>query len=821
MGCWLLAMAAAAAGWQLGDEVRVLPAAGWEGPAAAWLADEGWLFEVEDADGQTVGAAFVGRGSLTVDLQQPLERLAVANLLAVRGGVDAEWLRPAVDSGRLALEADRGVFVGLDAWERLARDGVAVEREGRLVTRVDDDGQVEVVVTADRALPAAERIARQLLVGWEARRRQEGVHPDGWMEVDRWARALDPGAEVPMWGEVRTVHDWSAVTGRGLRSGWVSYRRGRGVPAGRAEAVVASGCDVGGCREVVLSAAGDVGPHAVLRGAAATVELSPEVHQVGAYHRVSADLEVAAVRGAVAAVVLRVPRVRPSAFGGMPELAPGFALGTLSVDGEEADTVLLAEGPEEVVVAVRIDRQRGDSARVEARWLDRQRYAHAIELSAGSPVGTSSTVQPVGTTTGLVPAFPRLGGPRPAEERPLPALVRVGSPQTHGRQVAASSGRWQRGSVRHGVRWDVVQTVAPGGSVVLGRWAAGQEEDAEPSPLRAHLLGEGADRVPDAVSRLAHLQDRAFGLAPPEALTVVELHALVGEVGVVAAPGMVAFHPYAAPPFHRQEAERYVAVQDTWSTWLLAYGLHASAWAERGGDPEAGHAAALAVATLMVQGGQGRDAVQPWWGLFRAEAEPWGGLDDSSWGGGFTLGRSLPSLVGTEPVARALGAVLAAGEVPTYAGLHQALEAATGLDLDGVVATQLIAKLAPKMSATLEGEVVTVTSNVPFGTLYAPVRVQRGADTAWVTVPVVDGVGVARVRWPHDKPPRRAVIDPNLDWLLQRPAMAHPDATAVDDLVSAGVTPTMELAPLQGAAAQTDSLKAFPGSWRAGMGTFE
>ena len=99
MGCWLLAMAAAAAGWQLGDEVRVLPAAGWEGPAAAWVADDGWLFEVEDADGQTVGAAFVGRGSLTVDLQQPLERRAVANLLAVRGASTPSGCGPRSTAG--------------------------------------------------------------------------------------------------------------------------------------------------------------------------------------------------------------------------------------------------------------------------------------------------------------------------------------------------------------------------------------------------------------------------------------------------------------------------------------------------------------------------------------------------------------------------------------------------------------------------------------------------------------------------------------------------------------------------------------------------
>jgi hypothetical protein len=504
-------------------------------------------------------------------------------------------------------------------------------------------------------------------------------------------------------------------------------------------------------------------------GAAATVELMPDATRQAAWHRHTVTLQVHADQGAVGAVQLAVPRVRQLPFGGFPELESAWALGEVRVDGERVQPVVVAQRPQSVHLALPVSLAEGASVQVQLGWVDRQRYAHAVERGVGAPTGTSSTLQPVGTTTGLVSVFPTLVGPRSASA-PIAATVEVGSPAGLKAHRAVVGGSSPSVTVRSGWQWTRVTSSYPGATAALGRWPERSVEDAVAEGPQLWLRTEPHGPVAQAARRLTALQRGAFGVSEPPQLQVVELHGVVADVGFdVSAGGLVAFRPYVAPSFHADDATRFADLVPSLSTWVLGYGLMGGRLADRGVDDALTRAVGGAAATLTVQGASGAEVAAPWWRMQQLAAAPWEGRQRGGWGRVFTLGHSLPSLVGYDAVAGALGDVVEGRQPATWSGLAHALSARSGLPMTAVIATFVRAGICPRVDARLDGGEVHVTTDVPFGEWYVPVEVRGGGQRMEGFVVVRDGEGVGAFDWPHPRPPTRVRVDPRQEWLLRRP----------------------------------------------------
>jgi len=755
--------AAAWGGWVVAPEARLVEEVVAESTLGPLELHDGWLFDVMDGD-EPVGVVFVGEGTYTVQVPDRVDALAVANQLVVVGRADPATVAPLAREGRLPTPIDRGWFLGPDAHAELTEGLMVAHEEGGVAITHDAEGRTHVVVTQSVSLPAARRRAERLLRERLTHHDHLGTRLDALVAADITQAAASPRAPAPRWAEVRTTLDWGAVVGA-RRQPWLALTRQQGAVAGASGAVLVRHPEDPTVPPRVLASAGSRGPRARVLGAAATVELAPDATQQAAWQRHTVHLEIAAEGGSLGVVRLSIPRARTLPFGGAPETANRFELGSVRVDGVPVEVWALEEHADHAVIAVPVTLAAGEHTRVAVGWQDRQRYAHAIEVGVGSPSGSSSNVVPVGTSTDLVQVFPTVTGPR-VVQGPLPAAVRVGVPAAGEVHRAVQSGEEPIEVLHHGVRWTTTTASYPHASTAMGRW---DTQAARGDGPHVYLRTEPHGSVAQATRQLGILQQRAFGLPAPEHLVVSELHAEVGRFDAAAAPGgLVAFHPYAAPPFHQDRTEPYEAVADSLSTWVLGYGLYGQRLPT---SAPAARALSVAAATLTLQGASGRSAAEPWWQLLHMTAEPWRRHVVDDWGAGFTLGRSLPTLVGHDRVADALGAIARGDHPATWTGVRDALEDATGADLTGVVAVHLAGGLIPDVDAQVQDGQVIVTTNVPFGQWHLPVRVTGGSEEVWGLVHIVDGVGVATLDWPGEAPPRRVVVDPHRDWLLERPAV--------------------------------------------------
>lgn len=752
------------AGWGLGPDAYVVEDVVVAAPGELVL-EHGWLFDVLH-DEEPVGMAFVGGGAWRVPVPDPVEALAVANQLVMIGGMPREQAEPLVTSGALGTEVEAAWFLGPEARDALAEGALAARQDGRVVVTTDGAGQTHLVVTGSLELGVARRRAERLLRERVGHHASVGLDLGALAAADRH-QAVASGAAAPRWAEVRTTTDWGPLVGGG-RQPWLQLGRRQGVVPGATVSVVVPTAPGSEGAPRVLVAVDDGSPRARVLGAAATVELVAEPSGAAAWQRHHVVLEVGAERGPLGVVHLAVPRVPEAPFGGAPELPSRFALGTVSIDGQAVTPWTVEQAADRVVLAVPVALAEGASATVAVRWLDRRRYAHAIELGVGGPVGASSNVQPVGTTTDAVQAFVALAGCRAPDEA-LAAALRVGVPHGGPDAVALSGAAEPRVTKRDGWSWSTTEVAYPRARVAMGRWAEAETEEGE---VRLHLRTDAEPTVHQAARRITGLQEAAFALPPGPMPTVVELHAEVGRFDASVAPGaLVMFHPYAAPPFHQERSEPYAAVAPSLSTWVMAHAAYGDRLAARPGPEPVREALGRAVATLTVQGVSGADVAEPWWRLLHDLAQPWRGYDVGTWGQAYTVGRSLPTLVGHAALADALGQLARGEREATWSGLVEALNEASGLDTRGVVAVHLAGGLAPEVRARVEAGAVHVESSMAFGTAYVPVRLEGGDETVEQWVVVVDGHGSAPLQGTWARPPRRVVVDPGRDWLFRRPEL--------------------------------------------------
>lgn len=784
---WLCLGAAEAgsAGWHLTDEAWIVDEPVAIEEALGTLAlDSGAVFRIRDDGGGDAGLVFVGEGTFTVRFAGRRPAAASANRLVALGGADPAELAPAVQAEALDVATDRGLVLSRSVFEALQPGLVRVDIGRTVVTTQGADGLEELVVLG-YSLRAARRRAERTLGARTRWMRDHAFDPADLLALDeldadvRSDERMVAELHTPGWTWHGFATDQPTATQRWLA--WVRDPSGVLDPTARA-AVVARTSD--GARRAVATEPFGTGAGGVpmppgrvaLAGAAATVQLLPSPSGGELWSASRATLRLQAQGRPTRVAVLDVPHVEQRAWGGNPPLPNAWELVEVSGPGGPVPfRHVPLDGPERDgrgawrTIAVQLDEVLQPGAWVDLTlvWKDQHRYRHTVELASA---GGQTQVFDLGTSTDLVRVLPRVR----SSTAVAPVTLQTAVPErfaAHARVLA--SGTEARAWTRDGWSWTQAATTSAAPVVAAGRWTTKEPRDAPGVHVHSRE-GFGADEadLAAATQRVLDIYGQVLP-HPAPSVDVVELAAdLAADRATETGGGMVGIHRLATVGgFFGDDAElaeRYPHA----ATWDLAESLHRLWWLDAllpASEPLVPAMMASAYATAVVGRVHGDDARAAW--LQHARTQP-GWEEDPIASPAFVLGRSLTSVAGVPAVEQATEALLDGTHPPTMDGLEAALQEGTSRDLSPWFDVWLRTGLRPDVDVRwavedgiVQGEART---DLAFGALPVPVRATGPDGDVDGALELVDGRAHLSLAWPHERPPRRVVVDPNETLLLGR-----------------------------------------------------
>ncbi|MBX2796430.1 MAG: hypothetical protein KTR31_02135 [Myxococcales bacterium] len=773
-----------------------------EEPTSAFELERGYLFRIEEPDGDEVGVVFVGEGSWQIAFPTPMDARAVANRLAVLEKVETASLA-AVAQGEapLLVGVDRGLLVGLDVWDDVSDAVIPVTERDRTLYGQLPDGTETVIVNPHRRPSPARRIAEQTLRERTEWMRRYEADPASRLVFDR----IREQPQVRMI-ELRTDQTWDrfiGVTDTRLGDRWLAFVRDPVAgprPSRRAQVLARTDVDERVTRREVSSAPhldgeSRAGVRVDVVRAGATVTGYPERNAQSMLARVSVDLEIRAHGGDAAGLWLDVPHEEPTAWYSSPPLAHGYKLlGVWFEDGEALDVEhlpLTADQQEGRGVArtyaVRFPTPlvEGEQRVVRVVYEDRHRLAHGLIHGVNNGPGNTApqprTVTDLGQTTDLVRVLPRVRGSDP---EPVPLSLRVGltGELGHGYQVALPGqqrGPWRQG----GYSWwqtDVTTTGRP--SFAVGQWRVASLEPAGAGPaVRVLLRRPGARDLAREVRTLISHAQRALPRYPGPEAELVELFGNPDlDFRLYTGNGIAGLSPIV-PLTNRLGGEsRFRRVMPHVELCSTATLLNSHYWLSSGPEPEywsvvTGASTAWGIWTVSQV--EGAEHLDPWFAYMHRRARPSTGQiplphgKSGRFAAAFVLGRTLPAILGRQVVVAGMNRALRSEEAPTWERVEAALEEVSGERLDPVFELWVRAGLVPEVQGSVErvsdGVEVRLESSVPFGELPVPIRLEDrdGAEEHWVLLR--DGVGTLTLP-ASDAGKVRLTIDPRRVLLLKR-----------------------------------------------------
>jgi hypothetical protein len=286
----------------------------------------------------------------------------------------------------------------------------------------------------------------------------------------------------------------------------------------------------------------------------------------------------------------------------------------------------------------------------------------------------------------------------------------------------------------------------------------------------------------EAPPRVRQLLALSSGVLPPYPGQEVDIAEMYSEdrrlVTAIAGGGVLAIHPLmqrvTVLPSEPSIRTRYPHFE----LFGLALALHAQWWlddavpAEGSGLPMA---MSMAFATRVIGGTYGADDAETWFTRLSEVASPADGQipapgqPDGHYGLGYVLGRSVVGEIGEPAWFAAATAVLDGRFPPTWDGLEAAF-AAGGHPVDDLFDVWVRAGVVPSVTGDVRTSPGTATvdlaTDLPWGRLRVPVRLEGGGEVAEVEVTLVDGAGSLTVPWDGDA--ARLAIDPRRRLLLKR-----------------------------------------------------
>lgn len=800
MTAWLLAVAfAGSESWVLDDRMWLVDEpTSVSRPLSDWSLTKGYAFQIRDGE-QLVGAVVVGEGTWTVRFEQPGEAVATANRMVALEGADAEALA-AVAHGEapLALPVDRGLIVGLDAWDALAPGLVElfVEDGARFTKK---DGMHWVVVNHDRRPEAARRIAEAVLRDRMEAWTDERFDPASLIAVDGW----DGRADVWI-ADWRTDRSWDRFAGHeqpGPAQRWLSYLQdpsGAVDPAHEATVFAGAPLAEGAPRHRDLTAArfpldAEGRPRAPERvdlvQAAARHAFVPEPSHKAVLSEAVADLEVRAVGADQQVVWLDIPHVHQKAWDSESPLMHAWTLDGVSLaDGTELEAVALPLTRDQRdgrgsrrTVAVRLPEPLadGETAVLRVAWSDRHRYMRWLEIE--DPITHSSRLFGLGANTDLQSAWPRV---RTSRSRTVRGEVAVGIPQTL-RHVALIGGTPAERTKADGWTWFTSRTTSPQPVLAVGDWRLHETPAVGGMPavrvlLRNGLAAEDGDRSAWIRQQLA-LYQRILPDYPEPTVTLVEWMAPTHQVPMYVAPDGVVMLASTRELVGNLGAERWFRNRyPSYEELSVSTGLGVHWWSARGPttrvDREIMLGAARAYGIASMRALEGDEPADRWLEALTAMvdhqprfADPFGGSSMPARAAGtLFFARTLPARVGQPAVYAAIDQVLSGQHPASLEGLQAALEATSGQDLQGFVDLWVRTGIAPRVELAWSQEdgrwVGEATADLPFGELDLPVRLHHGDAWTDVVIRLTDGRGTLSV--PSEDRPDRVEIDPDRALIL-------------------------------------------------------
>ena len=799
---WWLALGTALAG----SEGWVLSESGWlvdepfaiEREGSDFEVDRGYAFRIEDG-GVAVGAVFVGTGTWEVSFETHSDAVVAANRMAVLEGADPEELRPSVDHGEpLQIGIDRGWMVGLDVWHRLEPSLLEVTQQGGALYG-ERDGIDEIVVTQDIRLARARRIADEALRERTAWMRTHLFDPASLLVVDAW------DGEIDVWmADFRTDRAWDRFAGvdtAGADQRWLSAIH---EPDGalRQDLHTAVFAAVSSDRGVDLEnlavgrhAPDDLGrrraPERVdLVDAAARHAFRIEAGATAVIKESHVDLAVEAVGADQQVVWIDVPHTHQKTWGTEPPLTNGWRLDDLTLaDGTPVEAMHLpltgsqTEGRGSVrTIAVRLPEPlaAGEQAVLRVSWTDRHRYNRFLTLDMNG----KTQVFHLGTNTNLLAALPRVRGDGGRDFR---AEVEVGIQKLGNHQSVVSGVSEERWTDEQGWRWVRGWTNSRRAVIAAGIWDLDDRPGGPRYPeIQTALRGRGPDagrHMSSQIRKLVALYQQILPTFPNERIQMLELVASMGQWLIQGADeGVIGLGSYREMavgmgpeadlrrnfPHYEERAIASVLAMHWFSDRHLA-----------GDELALVEVVGPAMGLAAIEAQYGAEPADKWVEAMRNCADPSDRVvgpvskagPNGHCAGIHLVAQGLPNRVGRPVVNAALGRMLAGDFPATFDGFQAALEDASGTSLAGFFDIWVHGGVAPDVevlwhhdpSGFVRG---TATSNLPFGTLEFPIRI----DEVDVRIRMIDGQATFEIPW-TGPPPKKLRVDPD-DALLFRNTQA-------------------------------------------------
>ena len=795
MWLWLTLAVAGSESWTLADEVWLLdePVA-IERPTSDIALERGWVFRIDRGD-EPVGALIVGEGTWSVAFETRSDAVVAANRMVVLEGADPEPLRSVVAGLQLDLSVDRGLILGNDVWASIEPSLLEVKREqGTLFST--KDGVEEVVVAAFRSPGEARRLAKISLKERTEWIRTHLFDPDSLLVVDAW-----DGRSDVWFGDFRTDRAWDMFAGAdsaGPDVRWLSViEEPNGVFDATAGAQVFAAIATDTHFQVQPLAKqrfdlDDQGhPRSPVRidaiEAAARHALVPEdSSQVSLLKESVVDVAIEAVGLPQQVVWIDVPHVHQQPWNGEGELANGWTLDGISLrGGPELQAVHVPLTPDQIegrgnhrTMAVRLPTplQPGERATLRVRYTDRHRYHRVLDTNNADPENFVRQVYELGTNTNLVRALPQVRG---TAQSPFRADVEVGLPESLGHRAVISGGEEQ---IRTQDRWSWWRVRSASRSPVFaaGAWSVHDRRASHGLPGVQVAVRDGGEPLADNLARhvvqLVELYEQVLPDYPFARVQVAELVApaerLMFQSG---SDGMIGLGS-TQERVRGLGAERFLRNRvPQLEFWALATGLNHQWWLARGLTDEGKALAELvgpAYATSAVEVMYGTEDADTWVEHFRRCASPADRrlvplhvrAGESACSGAHLISRGLPGRIGGSQTLEAIDRVMTGEHPATFAGLQAALEQVGNTDLQGFFDVWVHGGLAPDVAVTWSFENGRVlgraTTNLPFGTLEVPVRIEAGDEAVDARITIEDGTATFSIPWTGAQP-EAVRIDPD------------------------------------------------------------
>ena len=781
---WLAVLSSTAWAWTLGVAHDVEPVV-LEEALYTWEIGAGTVYDVLDEEGQRSGFVFVGRSELHLQPGTNRDAQALANRLVAHLEMPTEDARAVGMGGSWSMDVDGAVVLGASAWDAVAPvvSPIILDADRVPVTR-DATGIETVLVERRRRIRRDRRRAETWLHERTRWMDEVSIEPAGIIQADRWEQEAGTDAPDRWIASLLTDVDWGLYAGDRIQprvpQPWLELIRDRSgvLDPGASTSAWASGPE--GPRVRVARGGWPTGiptRHVNVRRAELLAYFIPYRSAMGLEVGIRADLDLVAMGGPAAHIVLDLPHTEQRTWYSAPPIPHGFEV--VSVEGPDGplEVAAVSIGPQDETrgdtrtLAIRLASPlaEGDTRRVRVTFRDRHRFAHVHDYNYGQG---RSDIHGFGSATGLVRVLPELRSHR-SERYPVQVKAGVGPGAGRDTHVITSHGRAEKSEDDNG-KWVTIDADSHGLRLGVGDWLSQHRPAAESAPshgLHPFSRISEFDRVADGLSAMLYMYQAILPDFPHDHLELAEnFRDPYGGLGLET--GDATLMP--------GESQHHSTRISLFGGSRLAAGLHEQWWMPL--DIQEEDAMLPVVSTWLytlagmraIDGDKDTEAA---WRRLRATIPA-----RTGWSGTRSETGDLPSLAialgpvltadagGDAVLFAAVDKVLMGHHPASWDGLADALEDATGRDWRGFLLTWVHSRTTPGVTVHywVEGDALVgeVDSDLPFGSFRLPVQMGSGRDRLRGTVTVIDGR--ADFTWPLEGRNARLVVNPDNTLPLRR-----------------------------------------------------